>query len=184
MDLLQAIQNGVLKQKEEEALNPIVFILTAHPRADVSIQPSLYHLHVERLKGGQGTRVTVIDEAQHEVFEPTANVLDDLALLKRKPYLAQFAVWDAKAKSGTNRKTNINVKANIDFHPGQRPLRSQQLLKCLPNRKTTGEALGQSTTKAVHAVTSSKTVSDDVMMEAESKNDETYIGDDPQKERP
>ncbi|KAG3080462.1 hypothetical protein PI125_g20433 [Phytophthora idaei] len=26
------------------------FILTAHPRADASIQPSLYHLHVERSK--------------------------------------------------------------------------------------------------------------------------------------
>ncbi|KAG3238022.1 hypothetical protein PI124_g17005 [Phytophthora idaei] len=52
--------------------------------------------------------------------------------------------------------------------------RCTKLKPPLKKLKTTGEAPGQSTTEAVHAVTSPKTVNDDGMMEAESKNDETY----------
>ncbi|KAF1778180.1 hypothetical protein GQ600_3095 [Phytophthora cactorum] len=90
LNLLQAIHNNVLKQEGEEALNKLStegefreFILTAHPSADVGVELSLCCLHAERLKGGQDIPVTVIDEAQHEVFERTAIALDDLTPLKR-----------------------------------------------------------------------------------------------------
>ncbi|KAF1785278.1 hypothetical protein GQ600_15686 [Phytophthora cactorum] len=90
MDLLEAIQNDVLKQKEEEALNNFAMSL------------KMGCIQAERLNGGHGTRVTLID----------SNDLADLISLKRKPYLAQVTVWDAKPKKGVFGKTNI------DFQPG------------------------------------------------------------------
>eukprot|EP00644_Phytophthora_capsici_P010359 jgi/Phyca11/123799/e_gw1.51.285.1 len=86
MNLLEAIKNDVLKQKEEETLNQFStvaefreFILASHPTADVS---------------------------------PTANALADLTPLKRKPYLVQVTVWDAKPTKC------VNGKRNIKFEPG------------------------------------------------------------------
>ncbi|KAE9062155.1 hypothetical protein PF010_g29519 [Phytophthora fragariae] len=91
MELLQAIQNDVLKQKEEEAVNQFFtsagfreFILTTHPNPDV----------------------------MREVFEQTLSGINDLTPLKRKPYLVQVTVWDTKQKKG------CYGKAIIDFKPG------------------------------------------------------------------
>eukprot|EP00644_Phytophthora_capsici_P017770 jgi/Phyca11/128936/e_gw1.80.21.1 len=86
MELLNAIQDEVLKQKEEESHNMFSrvadlrdFITTTNPAPD---------------------------------FEPTANALADLTPLKRKQFIAQVTVWDAKPKKGSF------GKSNIDFHPG------------------------------------------------------------------
>eukprot|EP00644_Phytophthora_capsici_P000405 jgi/Phyca11/99881/e_gw1.4.1070.1 len=86
MDLLNAIQDEVLKQKEEEAHNMFSrvadfrdFIATTTPAADVT---------------------------------PTANALSDLTPLKRKQFIAQVTVWDAKSMKGSH------GKSNIEFHPG------------------------------------------------------------------
>ncbi|KUF83747.1 NADH-cytochrome b5 reductase [Phytophthora nicotianae] len=110
MDLLEAIQNDVLKQKEEEALNNFAsvaqfreFISSTNPDADVSVS-----LMSDSVVMG----VTLIDAKQRGVFEPTADALNDLTPLKRKPYLAQVTVWDARPKKGVFGKTNI------DFQPG------------------------------------------------------------------
>ncbi|ETP25943.1 hypothetical protein F441_01238, partial [Phytophthora nicotianae CJ01A1] len=119
MDLLEAIQNDVLKQKEEEALNNFAsvaqfreFISSTNPDADVSVSLKMCCVQAERLNGGHGTRVTLIDAKQRGVFEPTADALNDLTPLKRKPFLAQVTVWDARPKKGVFGKTNI------DFQPG------------------------------------------------------------------
>ncbi|KAG1709626.1 hypothetical protein DVH05_020282 [Phytophthora capsici] len=119
MDLLKAIEKDVLKQKEEETLNQFStvaefreFILASHPTADVSVTLCMCCLQSERLRGGHGTRVTLVDAAQREVFEPTANALADLTPLKRKPYLVQVTVWDAKPTKC------VNGKRNIEFEPG------------------------------------------------------------------
>ncbi|ETN19806.1 hypothetical protein PPTG_04986 [Phytophthora nicotianae INRA-310] len=96
MDLLKAIQNDVLKQKEEETQNQFSsvadfreFILASHPSADVSVSLTMCCLHSERLHGNHGTRVTL-----------------------RKPYLVQVTVWDAKPKKG------VAGKRNLEFEPG------------------------------------------------------------------
>ncbi|KAL3660528.1 hypothetical protein V7S43_014271 [Phytophthora oleae] len=119
MDLLEVIQNDVLKQKEGEIQNQFFkstdfrsFIETTHPNTDVSVELKMCCLRSERLKGGQGIRVTLIDEAQHGVFEPTLGALNDLTSLKQKLFLIQVTVWDAKGCKGTTKKTNI------EFHPG------------------------------------------------------------------
>ncbi|KAE8982285.1 hypothetical protein PR003_g25136 [Phytophthora rubi] len=119
MDLLDVIQNEVLKQKEEEALNNFSrvsdfrgFISESRPDPDVSVTLKLCCLSAERLKGGHGTRFTGVDASQRAEFEPTSNALADLTPLKRKPYIAQVTVWDAKTKKGSFSKTNI------EFQPG------------------------------------------------------------------
>ncbi|KAE8886916.1 hypothetical protein PF005_g30336 [Phytophthora fragariae] len=119
MELLQAIQNDVLKHKEEEAVNQFFttagfreFILTTHPNPDVMVTLYLCCLHAERLQAGNGTRVTLTDAAQREVFEQTSSAINDLTPLKRKPYLVQVTVWDAKQNKV------CYGKAIIDFKPG------------------------------------------------------------------
>ncbi|KAG1701924.1 hypothetical protein DVH05_010414 [Phytophthora capsici] len=119
MDLLNAIQDEVLKQKEEEAHNMFSrvadfrdFIATTTPAADVTVTLKLCCLSAERLMGGRGTRVTGVDASQRTEFEPTANALSDLTPLKRKQFIAQVTVWDAKSMKGSH------GKSNIEFHPG------------------------------------------------------------------
>uniref|UniRef100_H3H3S4 Uncharacterized protein n=1 Tax=Phytophthora ramorum TaxID=164328 RepID=H3H3S4_PHYRM len=108
MDLLNAIQDEVLKQKEEEAHNIFSrvadlreFITTANPAPDVTVTLKLCCLSAERLMGNRGTHGTAIDAIQKTEFEPTANVLADLTPLKRKPFIAQ-----------------VTGKGNLEFHPG------------------------------------------------------------------
>uniref|UniRef100_H3H642 Uncharacterized protein n=1 Tax=Phytophthora ramorum TaxID=164328 RepID=H3H642_PHYRM len=119
MDLLNAIQDAVLKQKEEEAHNMFScvadlreFITIANPAPDVTVTLKLCCLSAERLMGNLGTRVTAIDATQKTEFEPTANTLADLTLLKRKQFIAQMTVWDANPKKGSY------GKGNLEFHPG------------------------------------------------------------------
>ncbi|KAG1707947.1 hypothetical protein DVH05_024599 [Phytophthora capsici] len=119
MELLNAIQDEVLKQKEEESHNMFSrvadlrdFITTTNPAPDVTVTLKLCCLSAERLMGGRGTRVTAVDASQRTEFEPTANALADLTPLKRKQFIAQVTVWDAKPKKGSF------GKSNIDFHPG------------------------------------------------------------------
>ncbi|KAG6957358.1 hypothetical protein JG688_00011006 [Phytophthora aleatoria] len=68
MDLLDAIQNAVIKQKEEETSSFFFsvrdfreFVVPARRCADVAVALKLYCARVERLYGARGTRLTLID---------------------------------------------------------------------------------------------------------------------------
>ncbi|KAF1781732.1 hypothetical protein GQ600_11447 [Phytophthora cactorum] len=99
MDILEAIQSDVQKQKEEGAVNNFRTVVefrefpsTAHTTTDVSATLSNCCLRVKRLV--------------RAVFEAAADALNNLTPLKRKPYLAQVTVWDAKLKRGSYAKTS------------------------------------------------------------------------------
>ncbi|KAE9050407.1 hypothetical protein PR001_g2402 [Phytophthora rubi] len=116
MDLLAAIQSEVLRQKEEEAVNLFSwvvdfrdFILNTRPADDVLVALKCC-LDSERFQDGQGTCVTVIDRSA--LFELTAHALSKLTPSKRKPFIAQIMVWDAKPdRSSAGR-------SSIEFRPG------------------------------------------------------------------
>lgn len=119
MEVLDAIRQDVLKQKEEEAVNFFssvselrTFIATAEPAPDVNISLKMCCLSSERLSGDNGTRVTVTDASQRGLFEATFEGLMELTPSKRKQYIAQITVWDAKGKKG------YAGKANMQFRPG------------------------------------------------------------------
>ncbi|EEY59627.1 uncharacterized protein PITG_12208 [Phytophthora infestans T30-4] len=96
MNLLEAIKNDVLKQKEEETLNQFStvaefreFILASHPTAD-----------------------------------PTANALADLTPLKRKPYLVQVtfepgAVYKFSHADGVGFYADI-AKGSVQYELGNK----------------------------------------------------------------
>ncbi|KAG2761022.1 hypothetical protein PC129_g13763 [Phytophthora cactorum] len=103
MNLLNTIQNDVLKQKEEEAQNHFErvvdvrdFIFETCPEPDVSVTLKLCCISAERLNGGHGTRFSGIDASQRTEFEPTFNTLADLTPLKKKHYIAQLRCGTAK----------------------------------------------------------------------------------------
>ncbi|KAL3673111.1 hypothetical protein V7S43_002406 [Phytophthora oleae] len=105
MDLLEAIRKEILRQKEEESLNFFTsvaafrdFIATTNPTPDVSVTVKMTCLDSEQVNGDHGTRVTVIDANQRVFFEQTAEAVGELTTVKRKPYIAQITVWDAKGK--------------------------------------------------------------------------------------
>lgn len=119
MDLLNTIQDEVMKQKEEATQNNFErvadfrdFISGMQPEAGVTVTLKLCCISAERVNGGRGIRFTGIDASQRAEFEPTMNALADLTPLKKKPFIAQVTVWDAKAVKGSY------AKANLDFHPG------------------------------------------------------------------
>ncbi|KAF1781735.1 hypothetical protein GQ600_12643 [Phytophthora cactorum] len=119
MDILEAIQSDVQKQKEEGAVNNFRTVVefrefpsTAHTTTDVSATLSNCCLRVKRFSGDHGTRVALIEKIQRAVFEAAADALNNLTPLKRKPYLAQVTVWDAKLKRGSYAKTSV------EFHTG------------------------------------------------------------------
>ncbi|KAE9346801.1 hypothetical protein PR003_g7253 [Phytophthora rubi] len=116
MELPQGTQNDVFKQKKDEAVNKSFttagfreFILTTHPNPDVMSTLYLCH-YAERMHAGNGTRVTLTDATHGEVFEQTSSTINDLTPLKRKPYLVQVTVWDAKQKNGCYGNTIIDFK--------------------------------------------------------------------------
>jgi hypothetical protein len=88
------------------------FITAAQPAPDVNITIKMCCLTSERLSGDNGTRVTLIDAGQRGLFEATYEGLMELTSGKRKPYIAQVTVWDAKGKKG------YASKANMLFRPG------------------------------------------------------------------
>lgn len=119
MELLDAIRQDVLRQKEEEAVNFFsrvsdlrTFIETAEPAPDVNVSLKMCCLSTERLSGDNGTRVTVTDASQRGLFEATFEGLMELTPSKRKQYVAHVTVWDAKGKKG------YGTKANMQFRPG------------------------------------------------------------------
>jgi hypothetical protein len=89
-----------------------VFITTANPAPDVTVTLKLCCLSAERLLGNRGTRVTTVDATQKTEFDPTTEALADLTPLKRKQFICQVTVWDAKPKKGSF------GKANLEFQPG------------------------------------------------------------------
>lgn len=103
MDLLNTIQDEVMKQKEEATQNNFErvadfrdFISGMQPEAGVTVTLKLCCISAERVNGGRGIRFTGIDASQRAEFEPTMNALADLTPLKKKPFIAQVTVWDAK----------------------------------------------------------------------------------------
>ncbi|KAF1787530.1 hypothetical protein GQ600_323 [Phytophthora cactorum] len=122
MDLLEAIRKEVLKQKEEEALNFFStvgdfceFITTANTATDVSVTVKMTCWMSERVNGDHGTRVTLIDANQRAFFNLTVEALGELTVVKRKPYIAQIMVWDAKANKGVS---GFGSKPGMVFRPG------------------------------------------------------------------
>ncbi|KAG6579853.1 NADH-cytochrome b5 reductase [Phytophthora cinnamomi] len=113
MDLLDAIRHDVLTQKEEEAVNFFstvsdlrTFIAAADPAPVVNICLTMCCVPTERLNGDSSTRVTVTDANQRGVFEG----LTEFTPSKRKQYITQLIVWDAKGKKG--------YASNTQFRPG------------------------------------------------------------------
>ncbi|KAG2763340.1 hypothetical protein Pcac1_g24958 [Phytophthora cactorum] len=103
MDLLNTIQNDVMKQKEEEAQNIFErvadvrgFISETRLEPDTSVTIKLCCISAERLNGGYGTRFTGIDASQETVFASTFNALADLTPLQKKPYIAELRCGTAK----------------------------------------------------------------------------------------
>ncbi|KAE8904305.1 hypothetical protein PF005_g2791 [Phytophthora fragariae] len=99
MQLLAAIEKEVIRQNEEQTSNSFSsvksfreFITIARPAADVCVNLKFCCLDAERLKGRHGTRVTGVGASQRVVLEPTANALNNLTPLKRKPYVVQVTV--------------------------------------------------------------------------------------------
>ncbi|ETN02581.1 hypothetical protein PPTG_16195 [Phytophthora nicotianae INRA-310] len=137
MNLLKARQEGVLKQKEEEAVNLFSrvgdfreFITTSQPAAAVTVTLTCCCLSSERVNGGRGTRVTCVDARQHGVFEPTSSALDDLMTLARKPYIVQVTVYGVRfyadiAKGSVWFKCDDNDKI-FEEHP---PMKTHKLTR-------------------------------------------------------
>ncbi|OWZ04119.1 hypothetical protein PHMEG_00024033, partial [Phytophthora megakarya] len=100
MEVLDAIRKDVIKQKEEETFNFFsrvedlrALIASAEPAPDLNITIKMCCLSVERLSGDNGTS--------------TAG--------KRKPYIAQVTVWDAKTKKGVASKPSIVSRAGVVY---------------------------------------------------------------------
>ncbi|ETO84492.1 hypothetical protein F444_01609 [Phytophthora nicotianae P1976] len=93
MDLLKAIQNDVLKQMEEETQNQFSSVADFRDvfMATMELVSRWSMLH------------NVTCSSRHQMH---------LTPLKRKPYLVQVTVWDAKPKKG------VAGKRNLEFEPG------------------------------------------------------------------
>ncbi|KAE9350646.1 hypothetical protein PF008_g6332 [Phytophthora fragariae] len=112
IDLLDAIRQELLKQKEEKPVNFLpkvsdqrTSIAAVDPAPGVNITINICCLSPERLNGDNGTQVTVIDVNLRGLFEATFEGLMDTHVQqaqtvhcptssKRK----QFIVWGAKGK--------------------------------------------------------------------------------------
>ncbi|KAG2883682.1 hypothetical protein PC129_g14629 [Phytophthora cactorum] len=53
-------------------------------------------LMAERLNGDHGTGVTAMDTNQRALYGATAEALNELTVVKQKPYIAQITVWDPR----------------------------------------------------------------------------------------
>ncbi|KAE9312262.1 hypothetical protein PF001_g9328 [Phytophthora fragariae] len=107
MDLLFAIQDDVLKQKEQEAVNYFShvqelreIILTTRPARDVVATLKVRCISAERLNGCRGNRVTGIDSMGCVDWERRVRELRDIVAI---------TVWD---------DSTAFRQRNIDFRPG------------------------------------------------------------------
>nr|KAE8934604.1 hypothetical protein PF009_g15421 [Phytophthora fragariae] len=107
MDLLLAIQDDVLKQKEQEAVNYFShvqelreFIMPTRPARDVVATLKVRCISAERLNGCRGNRVTGIDSMGCVDWERRVRELRDIVVI---------TVWD---------DSTAFRQRNIDFRPG------------------------------------------------------------------
>ncbi|KAE9105672.1 hypothetical protein PF006_g21565 [Phytophthora fragariae] len=107
MDLLFAIQDDVLKQKEQEAVNYFShvqelreFIMTTRPARDVVATLKVRCISAERLNGCRGNRVTGIDSMGCVGWERRVRELRDIVAI---------TVWD---------DSTAFRQRKIDFRPG------------------------------------------------------------------
>ncbi|KAE9352939.1 hypothetical protein PF008_g5245 [Phytophthora fragariae] len=107
MDLLFAIQDDVLKQKEQEAVNYFShvqelreIIMTTRPARDVVATLKVRCISAERLNGCRGNRVTGIDSMGCVDWERRVRELRDIVAI---------TVWD---------DSTAFRQRNIDFRPG------------------------------------------------------------------
>ncbi|POM59069.1 Hypothetical protein PHPALM_36191 [Phytophthora palmivora] len=78
----------------------------------MTVSVKMCYLSSERLRKDNGTHVTFIDAVQHGVFESTAEALQELTLAKRKSYIAQITILDAKSNRGTSAQNPTNHDTN------------------------------------------------------------------------
>ncbi|KAE9048808.1 hypothetical protein PR003_g1445 [Phytophthora rubi] len=122
MKLLKSLQDEVIQQKGELAANTFScvsgfreFILTARPACDMTITLKICCLVAGCINGGRGVRVTGVDANQRSVFKPAADALGNVTLLKRKSYIVQVTVRDAKTKKGSYGKTNFEFRPGVVY---------------------------------------------------------------------
>ncbi|KAE8988388.1 hypothetical protein PR002_g21784 [Phytophthora rubi] len=202
MELLNSLQEEVLKQKEEEAVNTFSsvsgirqFIITARPAPDVTVTLKICCLSAERINGGRGVRVTGVDASQRSVFEPTADALADLTPLKRKLYIVNVTVWDAKTKKGSYGKTNLEFRPgavytfhNVDCVGFYADIatgvvhfdrdNTEKIVEDAPplkNRKVTREAPKKGGKSKMTAAAAEKLWEDEPDVEMENKTDGAYV---------
>ncbi|KAE9019194.1 hypothetical protein PR003_g15240 [Phytophthora rubi] len=107
MNLLFAIRDDVLKQKEQEAVNYFShmqelreFIMTTRPARDVDATLKVRCISAERLNGCRGNRGTGIDSMGCVDWERRVRELRDIVVI---------TVWD---------DSTAFRQRNIDFRPG------------------------------------------------------------------
>ncbi|KAF1794917.1 hypothetical protein GQ600_26851 [Phytophthora cactorum] len=153
MNLLNTIQNDVMKQKKEEAQNHFErvadvrdFISETCPEPDVSVTLKLCCISAERVNDGHGTRFSGIDASQRTEFEPTFNTLADLTPLKKKPYIAQLRLYVFRKVDGVGFYADI-AKGNVQYERGgsgkvfelELPIKKQKVVET-PKRSGKGKS--------------------------------------------
>ncbi|KAG2824516.1 hypothetical protein PC119_g26388 [Phytophthora cactorum] len=153
MDLLNTIQNDVMKQKEEEAQNIFErvadvrgFISETRLEPDTSVTIKLCCISAERLNGGYGTRFTGIDASQETVFASTFNALADLTPLQKKPYIAELRLYVFRKVDGVGFYADI-AKGNVQYEGGgsgkvfelELPIKKQKVVET-PKRSGKGKS--------------------------------------------
>ncbi|KAE8877111.1 hypothetical protein PF002_g25978 [Phytophthora fragariae] len=109
MELLNAIQDDVLRQMHEEAVNLFSrvadlrhFVVAKRPAADVCVTLKMFCVYAERLSGSNATRVTLADATERAEFNSSAGFLNSVG----RHQLVQVTICDDKIP-GTRGKSNI-----------------------------------------------------------------------------
>jgi hypothetical protein len=114
MELLNSIQDDVLQQMQEEAVNYVScvadfrhFIVATRPATDVCVTLNMFCVNEERLSGINATRVTLADATERAKFKSSMAFMH--AAGRRQ--LAQVTVCD-------NTTSSSDGLASIRFRPG------------------------------------------------------------------
>ncbi|KAE9280668.1 hypothetical protein PF008_g28082 [Phytophthora fragariae] len=187
MDLLDAICRDVLKQKEEETMNYFStvadfreFIMAAKPTPDVSVTVKMTCWTSERINGDHGTRVTLIDANQHAFYEATVESLNELTSVKRKPYIAQITVWEAKANKAARAFYADIPKGSVQFERGNNDKIVEVAAPVLKRKAPCAAAKKNAKAKSHELGTGMSSDPDDdegdIVMDTECKESEDDVG--------
>ncbi|KAG6954139.1 hypothetical protein JG688_00012507 [Phytophthora aleatoria] len=75
-------------------------------------------LMAERLNGDHGTGVTAMDTNQRALYGATAEALNELTVVKQKPYIAQITVYGFRQVDGVGFYADI-VKRRVQYGRGK-----------------------------------------------------------------